>query len=116
MKTAITTSETALHEGREDADAVVAEGHPLVRRLVGDPERVPAEPERGRVGQVVPRVREQREAVREPSADRLDEDERKRQRDRRSHRPARDAVRYARGGAIMVRVIVEGVHHIYEAT
>ena len=51
----------------EDADAVVAEGHALVGRLVGNPEGVPTESQRRGIGQVVPRVGEQRETVREPS-------------------------------------------------
>ena len=51
---------------REDADAVIAEGHPFVGRLVGNPERVPAEAEGGGVRQVVSRVGEQRQAVGEP--------------------------------------------------
>ena len=74
-------------EGRQDADPVVAKGHPVVRPLVRDGQRVPAEAERGGVGQVVAGIGKQRETWPEPPAQRLDGHEREREDERGAQRP-----------------------------
>ena len=89
MKTAISTRRHCVCNRRENADAVVADGHALVGRLAGNREGVPTEREGRRVRQVVSRIREQCEAVGEPATHRFDDDKRERQRDSGFYRSAR---------------------------
>ena len=59
-----------------------------MRRPLGGAECVPGEAERRGVGKVMTRVREQRQAVAEPSEQRFGGHERQRQRDGAGQRPA----------------------------
>jgi len=60
-----------------------------VRWLSRQPERVPGKAQSRGIRQVVARVRQQREALGEPSADRLDDDKRDGSARRKLYRPAR---------------------------
>ena len=83
--------------GREDLDALEAVGHHALRRARGEPDRHQRERDRSRVGEHVPRVREQRERAGEQPGDDLDEHESEDQRERDCELAAvgvrRDAVR-----------------------
>lgn len=56
-----------IDERGENTDAMIAVGHSLIRRLLGDPQRVPRKAQGRGIREVVPSVGEQGQAVREVS-------------------------------------------------
>ena len=80
-------------ESGEDTDAVIPERHAMMRRLLRHPQRVPAQAQGAGVGQVVPGIGQQGQAVSEPPGQRFRHHERKRDGDGRGHRPGRSTGR-----------------------
>jgi hypothetical protein len=74
-----------VNEGGQDADPVVTVRPPGVGRASGLPDGKPGEDQREGVSEVVARVGQQRQTVREVPRDRLAEYEGKREADRQSH-------------------------------
>ena len=89
-------------ERRQHADAVVAEGHPVVRPLVAMDSAYQLKPSDAASGQVVAGIGQQRETRPEPAAQRLDGHEREREDERGAQRP----LGHPRGD---VRVAVDAV-------
>ena len=107
ISSAMTHQRHGVGERGEHADAVVAEGHPVVRAPARDGQRVPAEAERRGVSQVVAGIGQQRETRSEPPGQRLEGHEREREYERGAQRPLghpRGNVRLAVGA--VVRVVV----------
>ena len=98
-------------EGREHADAVIAERHALVGRFARHPDRVPAERQSRRVRQVVSRIREQRQAVAEPPTHRFDEDKEEGQHDGGAHRSARHGRHMRVDGRVLMQLTGMLVRH-----
>ena len=78
----------------DDRHPVVAVRHPMVRGFARHGQAIPAQTQRRHVGQVVSRIRQQREAVPEPSGRGFRKDKRERER----HRPGHRRTGHLRGG------------------
>ena len=76
-------------ESGEDTDAVIPERHAMMRRLLRHPQRVPTQAQGAGVGQVVPGIGQQGQAVSEPPGQRFRHHERKRDDNGRGHRLGR---------------------------